>query len=147
VFGVIELPRDLFDEIVTHAKAGLPNEACGILAGTDGRPVRHFPMRNAEESSTVYRFDGQQQLQVFTEIEEAGLDVLAFWHSHTHSEAYPSPTDRRIAYWRDPATGEEVPAFPGTMYLVLSLQDRDHPVIRGFLFEGGDPVEEEVQIA
>jgi [CysO sulfur-carrier protein]-S-L-cysteine hydrolase len=137
----------MFKEMVAHAVEGLPHEACGILAGQDGRPVRHYPMRNAEESTSVYRFDAQQQLDVFTELEDKGWDLLAFWHSHTHTEAFPSPTDRARAYWRDPVSGDEVPAYPGTKYLVLSLKDLEKPIIRAFRFEGSDPVEEEVRIA
>ena len=140
-----ELPRDLFDELVSHCRAGLPNEACGVIAGERGTPTRVYPMRNAEESPVVYRFDEREQLRVFNEIEDKGWEPLAFFHSHTHTEAYPSPTDRAHAHWRDPATGEEVPAYPGTTYLILSLAGSD-PVLRAFTFEGGDPVEQEVAV-
>jgi proteasome lid subunit RPN8/RPN11 len=136
----------MFEEMVAHAVAGLPNEACGLIAGADGRPVRHYAMANADRSPVVYRFDPKEQLQVFTELEEARWDLLALWHSHTHTEAYPSPTDVAQAHWRDPVSGQEVPAYPGTTYLVLSLQDRENPSIRGFRFEAGEPVEEEVAI-
>ena len=140
-----ELPQPLFDEIVAHAREGFPNEACGVIAGEDGRAVRVYPMRNAEQSPVVYRFDGREQLEVFNEIDEKGWDLLAFFHSHTHTEAYPSPTDRAHAHWRDPITGDEVPAYPGTRYLILSLAEQD-PVLRAFQFRGGDPVEEDVRI-
>ncbi len=135
----------MYEEILAHARAGLPNEACGVLAGEDGRPVRVYPMRNAEQSPVVYRFDEREQLEVFNEIEEKGWDLLAFFHSHTHTEAYPSPTDRAHAHWRDPITGEEAPAYPGAHYLILSLAEQD-PVLRAFQFRGGDPVEEGVRI-
>ncbi len=141
----IELPRPLFEEMLSHARAEMPNEACGVLAGLNGRAVRVYPMRNAERSPVVYRFDEKEQLQVFNDVEAKGWDLMAFFHSHTHTEAYPSPTDRADAHWTDPATGEKVPAYPGTRYLIISLQHED-PVIRGFRFEGGDPVEEEVRI-
>jgi proteasome lid subunit RPN8/RPN11 len=143
---VFELPRSVFEEMVAHALKGLPHEACGILAGEDGRPVQHFPMRNAEESSRVYRFDGKEHLDVLTEIEDKGWDQLAVWHSHTESEAYPSPTDRAEAHWPDPIDGKRVLRFPGTKFLIVSLQDREDPVIRAFRFEDGEPVEEEVRI-
>jgi proteasome lid subunit RPN8/RPN11 len=140
-----ELPRALYEEIVEHARTGLPNEACGVIAGDDGRPIEVYPMRNAEQSPVVYRFDEREQLEVFTEIEEKGRDLLAFFHSHTHTEAYPSPTDRAHAHWRDPVTGEEAPAYPGTRYLILSLAEQE-PVLRAFNFLGGEPVEEDVTI-
>lgn len=141
----VELPRQLFDEMVRHARAELPNEACGVLAGLDGRPVRVYPMRNAEASPVVYRFDEKEQLEVFNEVEEKGWTLLGFFHSHTHTEAYPSPTDRANAHWTDPETGRPVPAYPGTRYLIISLRDEE-PVVRAFTFEEGEPVEEEVRV-
>jgi proteasome lid subunit RPN8/RPN11 len=140
-----QLPRALFEEIVAHARTGLPNEACGVIAGDAGTPVQVYPMRNAEQSPVVYRFDEREQLEVFNEIEEKGWDLLAFFHSHTHTEAYPSPTDRAHAHWSDPITGEEAPAFPGTRYLILSLAEQE-PVLRVFNWGEGDPVEEDVTI-
>jgi proteasome lid subunit RPN8/RPN11 len=140
-----QLPRALYEEIVAHARTGLPNEACGVIAGDAGTPVQVYAMRNAERSPVVYRFDEREQLEVFNEIEEKGWELLAFFHSHTHTEAYPSPTDRAHAHWRDPITAEETPAYPGTRYLILSLSEEE-PVLRAFNFRGGDPVEEEVSI-
>lgn len=142
----MEIPRALFDEMLAHCRAGYPNEACGVLAGAGGRPIAVYPMRNAEESPVVYRFDEREQLRVFSEVEEKGWDLLGFFHSHTHTEAYPSPTDRDQAHWRDPLSGEIVPAYPGTHYLIVSLADWDAPAARAFRFEGADPVEEEVAI-
>jgi proteasome lid subunit RPN8/RPN11 len=136
----------MVDEMIAHARAGLPNEACGLLAGGNGRPERLFPMRNAEASPVVYRFDGNEQLRVFGEIEDNGWELLAIFHSHTHTEAYPSPTDRAQAHWRDPVSGREAAAYPGVRYLILSLAEQE-PVLRAFTFRDGEPVEEEVRIS
>jgi proteasome lid subunit RPN8/RPN11 len=143
--AVIELPREMADEIVEHAREEAPNEACGIIAGQDGRPVRLYRMRNAEWSPVVYRFDDRQQLEVFREIESKGWDLLAFYHSHPATEARPSPTDRERAHAREPVTGEEVPWFPGTRYVIASLRDPE-PVLRAFRFDGGETSEEEVRV-
>jgi proteasome lid subunit RPN8/RPN11 len=143
---MIELPRSMFDEMVAHVLAGLPNEACGVLAGRDGHPTRVYPMRNGEQSPVVYRFDEREQLAVFNDIEGRGWDLLAFFHSHTHTEAYPSPTDRTLAHWRDPVSGDETAAYPGVRYLILSLAEQE-PVLRAFTFQEGEPVEEEVRIS
>jgi [CysO sulfur-carrier protein]-S-L-cysteine hydrolase len=132
--------------MVAHARAEFPNEACGVVAGVEGAPLAVYPMRNAEASPVVYRFDEREQLRVFNEVEGKGWEILAFFHSHTHTEAYPSPTDRGQAHWTDPITMEEVPAYPKTRYLILSLMKRNEPVLRAFRFEGGEPVEEEVRI-
>jgi len=142
---MIELPSAMVDEIAAHARAGLPNEACGVVAGTDGRPVRVYPMRNAEESPVVYRFDGTEQIRVFRDIEDNGWELWGIFHSHTHTEAYPSPTDRAHAHWRDPVTGQEAPAYPGVKYLILSLASTE-PELRAFTFQDGEVQEEEVRV-
>lgn len=143
--GVIELPKPLYEQMVSHALSGYPNEACGVVAGAEGRAVRVYPMRNADQSPVVYRFDEGEQLEVFREIEDQGWDLLAFFHSHTHTDAYPSPTDIAQAHWRDPVSGDPVATYPGTRYLILSLRGEE-PVLRSFRLDGASPVEEDVRI-
>ncbi|HEX6208520.1 MAG TPA: M67 family metallopeptidase [Actinomycetota bacterium] len=140
----IEIPRDRYEEVLAHLRAGRPNEACGVLAGVDGKVAAVYPMRNAEESPVAYRFDEREQIEVFREVEERGWELLAFFHSHTHTEAYPSPTDVRHAHWEG-SDGEPLPAYPGTRYVIVSLMGEE-PDVRAFAFEGGAPVEEEVRV-
>ena len=64
-------------------------------------------------------------------IYERGWEILSIYHSHTHSEAYPSETDRRLAF------------YPDSRYLILSLSDRENPVLKAFRIEEGGSVEEE----
>ena len=90
---MIELERAFFDEMVEHGLAAFPNEACGLLAGNDGRPVKFFAMTNQDASPVSYRLDPKEQLTVFDEIDDEGWDLLGIFHTHTHSEAYPSETD------------------------------------------------------
>jgi proteasome lid subunit RPN8/RPN11 len=143
---MIELPRAMFDEMVAHARAGLPNEACGVISGDGRAPARVYAMRNAEGSPIVYRFDSNEQARVFKDIDERGLTLWGIFHSHTHTEAYPSQTDREEAHWKDPVTGQlDSPAYPGVRYLILSLAGRE-PVLRAFTFRDGEPVEEEVRV-
>jgi [CysO sulfur-carrier protein]-S-L-cysteine hydrolase len=143
---VIELADGFYQEILEQAARELPNEACGLIAALDGAPARIYAMRNADESPVTYRLDAKEQLRVENDMEREGLDLFAIYHSHTHTEAYPSPTDRARAHWEDPATGERVAIFPGVRYLILSLEERDQPVLRAFRFEDGEPVEEDVKI-
>ena len=119
------------EEIVAHARAALPNEACGVIAGTDGSPARVYPMRNAEESPVVYRFDGQEHGDVMKELGETGWEPLAFFHSHVRTEAYPSPTD--VAQAPDPAWH----------FVIVSLK-RDSPVLRSYRIVDGTIAEEAV---
>ncbi len=131
---VIEIPADIRDQMIEHAVTGLPNEACGLLAGRGTRAERFYPMRNADHSPITYRLDPKEQLDTFEEIESKGWDILGIFHSHTHTEAYPSETDRRQAF------------YPDAHYILVSLQDRDDPVLRGYTMREGAIDEQEVRI-
>lgn len=131
---MIELDRSFFDEIVRQATEEFPNEACGLIAAADGRPTKVYAMRNADASPVTYRLDPKEQLHVFNDIDERGWELWAIYHSHTHSQAYPSETDRRQAF------------YPEARYLILSLEDRDDPALRGFRILDGEITEEEVSI-
>jgi [CysO sulfur-carrier protein]-S-L-cysteine hydrolase len=131
---VSELDSVFVKEIVEQGLREFPNECCGVIAGAAGAPVKVFAMKNADASPVTYRLDGKEQLQVFDQMDEEGWDLWAIYHSHTHSEAYPSETDRRLAF------------YPDARYLLLSLADRDEPVIRSFFIRDGDAVEEELKI-
>jgi [CysO sulfur-carrier protein]-S-L-cysteine hydrolase len=131
---VIEIPLDLRDRMVAHALEGLPNEACGLLAGTGATAEHFFPMTNADHSPVTYRLDPKEQIEVFDEIDEKGWELQGIFHSHTHSEAYPSETDRSQAF------------YPEAHYLLVSLQDRANPVLRGYTIRDGEIEEQEVRI-
>ncbi len=128
---MIEIDDVFFKEIAEHGLREFPNEACGLIAGLDGRAVKVFTMRNADASPVSYRLEGKEQLRVFEEMDEEGLELFGIYHSHTHSEAYPSDTDRRLAF------------YPESRYLILGLADREHPVLRGFRITDDGVVEEE----
>lgn len=130
-----EIDGVLFKEIVEHGLREFPNECCGIVADDDGRPVKVFPARNIDASPATYRLDGKDQLRISEEIDERGWKTWGFYHSHTHSHAYPSTTDRDQAF------------YPETRYLILSLEDRDAPVLRSFFIKDGEVDEEELTIA
>jgi len=132
---VIEIPADIRDQMVEHAVASLPNEACGLLAGRNGRVERFYPMRNADQSRTTYRLDPKDQFQVFSEIEDTGWELAGIFHSHTHTEAYPSETDRQQAF------------YPDAHYVLLSLADRSNPSLRAYAIVEGVVEEQEARIA
>src|SRR6266545_2475198 len=134
---MIELDTLFAKEIVGHGLRELPNEACGLIAGTDGSAVKVFTMRNVDESPTSYRLDPTEQLRVTKEIEETGSELWAI--SHTHTEAYPSETDRDRAQWVQPF-------YPNVHYVLVSLSDRDNPVVRAFRITDGEVAEEELTI-
>jgi len=138
---VAEFDSVLYKEIVEQALREFPNECCGLVAAEGDIPVKVFPMTNADASPATYRLDGKEQLKVFDVLEERGWDLWAIYHSHTHSEAYPSDTDIKGAHYPDGS-----PTYPGVRYVLLSVQDRSAPVLRSFLFVEGQATEEELTL-
>ena len=131
---MLQLDDVLFKEMVEHGLREFPNEACGLLAGRDSVPVRFFALRNLDASPASYRLDPKEQLHAFDEMDEQGWDLLGIFHTHTHSEAYPSETDTRLAF------------YPDASYLVMSLSDREHPVLRSFRIVDDQITEEELTL-
>lgn len=116
----MRLPQALADELVAHARDGMPNECCGLVAGRGDEATRVIRMRNTEATPFMYVMDPREQMEQMDAIEDAGEDLVAIYHSHTRSAAYPSRTDVDLAF------------FPDPVYLIVSLADRDAPEIRGF---------------
>ncbi len=114
----VRLPQGIVDRMVAHCEAGRPNEACGVLAAKDGRLVKVFPLTNAAASPVRYSLDPKEQLAVYRTLDDEGCELGAIYHSHTRTEAYPSPTDVRLAV-------EPVP------YIIVSLAGAS-PVLRAF---------------
>ena len=132
---MLEIDRGFFGEMVEHGLAEFPNEACGLLAGKEGRPVKFFRMTNRDASPVTYRLDPREQLRAFDEIDEEGWELLAIFHTHTHSDAVPSETDRKQAF------------YPEAHYLVMSLTDRVNPELRAYRIDDGEVAEAELVIA
>ena len=138
---MIEIPAHIEAQMIGHSMAGLPNEACGLLAGRDGRVEHFYAIRNEDQSPKTYRLDGREHLLAEQDMDERGWRVVGVFHSHTESEAYPSPTDRRRAFWPDPETGGLI--HPEARYVIASLKDRERPVLRAFRIKDDQSVEEQ----
>lgn len=111
----LTVPAALADAILAHARAEVPNEACGLLSGdlAGGTATAYHPARNAEASPYVYTVHPDDLVRIVLGIEDAGEDLVAIFHSHTHTPAVPSATDRRSAF------------YPDAFYLLASLSDPD----------------------
>jgi proteasome lid subunit RPN8/RPN11 len=111
----LTLPSHLAADLLAHARSEVPNEACGILSGSlaEGRATAYHPARNAEASPYVYTVHPDDLVRIVMGIDDAGEDLLAIFHSHTHTPAEPSPTDRRQAM------------YPDAFYLLATLMDLD----------------------
>jgi [CysO sulfur-carrier protein]-S-L-cysteine hydrolase len=129
----VVIPAVVRDELVAHARAGLPNEACGILAGVDGRVERFFPAQPDEPSPYYYRIESRDQIRIMNAIDAAGLDLLGIYHSHTSSPAYPSRTDAEQAFW------------PDAVYVIVSLAGSDADV-RGYRIHDMSVTEEALRV-
>jgi proteasome lid subunit RPN8/RPN11 len=131
--AVLTLTTEVWRQMVGHAYDGLPDEACGLLAAAPGseRAERFYPCRNAAASSRVYTVDPRDHLRADRDAEDAGLEIVGVMHSHTHTEAYPSPTD--VAQAPD----------PGWHYVIVSLK-RESAVLRSYRIVDGAIDEEAV---
>ena len=121
---MLELPARVYTEIVAHCLSGLPDEACGLIAGlADGRVSDCYPTRNAASSAKLYSVDPRDHLRAEREAEGKGTEIIGVFHSHTHTDAYPSPTDVEQA--STPLSN------PQWHYVLVSLRDTD-PVLRSY---------------
>ncbi|MEX0868121.1 MAG: M67 family metallopeptidase [Nitriliruptoraceae bacterium] len=133
--GPIDKPLQLdaatWDALVAHAREDAPYEVCGLLGIRDDGGITHYRIDNAERSMTHYVMDGKQLLRAMRQIEDEGWE-LVIYHSHPHTQAYPSETDIRLA------------AYPEATYVIITLQDRDNPDVRAFRIRDGEVTERDI---
>ncbi len=117
----MRISQALIDEMVAHAREDLPNECCGMVGGVDGEANVVIPVANSAASPLRFEMDPQGQYNALKAIEDDGKEMLAIYHSHTKSAAYPSQTDVNQAV-----------NWPDAIYLIVSLQDEDAPEVKGY---------------
>lgn len=132
---MLRLAGSALRQMIAHCLDGLPDEACGLVAGSTGDDVASvcYPARNAAASARVYEVDPRDLLAADRDAERQGLEIMGVFHSHTHTGAYPSPTD--IAQAPD----------PGWHYLLVSLQ-HSPPAMRSYRIVDGKVEEEPVVV-
>jgi proteasome lid subunit RPN8/RPN11 len=118
------IARDLYDELVAHARAEAPNECCGMIAARDGRAVRVHRAANAAASPLRYEIDPREQFDILTAIEDDGLELGAIYHSHTRSDPVPSQTDVNLAF------------YPDSLYLIVGVGNAE-PDVRAWTIRDG----------
>jgi [CysO sulfur-carrier protein]-S-L-cysteine hydrolase len=127
----LRLAEDQYRTIVAHCYDGLPDEACGLLIGpvSDSEPLGVLsevrPCRNENASAITYRIDGRDQGAAMRAARVRGHEIVGCWHSHTHTDAYPSPTDV-----------EQAEYYPEWIYVLVSLRDGD-PMLRAYRIRDG----------
>ena len=117
---MIQIPEEIYQRMIEHAKQESPLECCGILSGKAQTVERAFELQNAEKSPTRYSISPSEQLRVFEEMEKGSLEMIAIYHSHTHTIPFPSETDVKLAF------------YPDISSVIISLQDGKDPVVKAF---------------
>lgn len=132
----MRIAQRLVDEMFAHAREDLPNECCGLVSGKDGEADAVIRVANAAVSPLRYEMDPQEQYNALQAIEGKGGELLAIYHSHTKSAAYPSQTDVNLAA-----------AWPEQIYLIVSLADDEAPDLKGYLLRDLRIADAEVSIS
>jgi [CysO sulfur-carrier protein]-S-L-cysteine hydrolase len=146
----VGLPAAMVQQLIDHARAEFPNEACGVILGdrsaaTGGRPLRWVPARNAAASPFRYEIDPDELYRLTVATDEADEAFWAIVHSHTHTAARPSATDVGQAF------------YPDALYILVSLSsDEDDegdaealptvPTVRAWRIVGGEMFEVELLV-
>lgn len=125
----LHIPRHLYNQMLAHAAATLPNECCGLLAGTVaagiGQVSEHYPLVNALGSEREYLSDARSMFAAVRDMQARGLDILAVYHSHPTSDPVPSRTDLERNYSED------------VVNLIIGLRD-EVPVVRAWWLTAHD---------
>ncbi len=129
----MRIAKNLYEQIIEHARQEAPNECCGMVASRDGEAVSVYRTVNAAASPLRYEIDGAEQYRIQMEIEDAGLDLGAIYHSHTRSRPYPSQTDINLAF------------YPDALYVIVGLADEE-PEVRSFRIRDGQVSEAELTV-
>jgi len=121
---MIRITAHVYDAIVAQAYSELPNEACGLLVGTENEVVKQHALTNIDHNPEHFSFDPAEQFQVFRSARAEGLAIIANYHSHPETPSRPSVEDIRLAY------------DPNILYLIVSLA-AELPVLKAFNIQNG----------
>ena len=131
---MLKIPQTIFDEIIAHAREGLPLEVCGILGGADGVVSAIYRMTNTDQSNEHFMMAPREQFDVVRELRARGLEMAAIYHSHPETPARPSEEDIRLAL------------TPGVSHVIVSLAAPEEPVVRSFRVVAGTVVPDELVV-
>lgn len=130
----MRIAKNLYEEMVAHARAEAPNECCGLIASLDGMAVAVHPAVNLAASPLRYEVDPSEQYRIMMAIEDAGQELGAIYHSHTRSAPYPSQTDINLAF------------HPEALYVIVGLAAGDTADVRAYSIRRGEVSEVELVV-
>ena len=123
--------------LLEHCRRELPNEACGILGGRAGRVESVHPVESAHPSPTRFVMAPAGLFRALELVGRSGRQVVGIYHSHPAAAAVPSGVDLRDACW----PGTALANYPGAIHVIVSLQNRNAPVVKGYALSAGAFVE------
>ena len=129
---MLEIPEQIHQAVLEHARSGFPLEVCGILGGSGAAVTSHFPMTNTDQSNEHFMMDPKEQFAVVKALRAKSEEMLVIYHSHPETPARPSQEDIRLAL------------TPNVFHLIVSLAEWDAPVAKAFRI--GDGKVEPVQV-
>ena len=137
--NALVLRRADYEAILAHARACVPEEACGLIGGVEvdggadagvvGRVERVYLLENVDHTNEHFSMNPADQLRAVKDIRTNGWQLLGNWHSHPETPSRPSEEDKRLAF------------DPSVCYLILSLRDDAHPVLNAFHVDRAKQVE------
>jgi proteasome lid subunit RPN8/RPN11 len=130
----MRISQALVDDMVAHAREEDPNECCGLVSRRDGDAVTAYRTTNTEASRFRFVIDPAEQLRIYTEIEDEGLDLGAIYHSHTRSVPFPSQTDNNFA--KD---------WPGVLWIIIGLAG-GQPEVKTYEISDGQVADADLEI-
>lgn len=133
------LSRKIYDELVNHAISGAPFEICGIISGetseNDTRKAgKIYRMTNTDKSERTFLMDPKEQLKVMKGMRNNNEEMVAIYHSHPATRAYPSSTDVGMSF------------YPDTSFIIISLENKNKPYMKSYNIRDGKITEEEIKI-
>jgi [CysO sulfur-carrier protein]-S-L-cysteine hydrolase len=130
----MRIPRELYEQMIEHARAEAPNECVGLLASRNGDAVKLYRASNAAASPLRFEIDGAEQIGYHNDIEGAGLELGAIYHSHTRTAPAPSQTDISFAA-----------GWPGVLWVIVGLA-AEQPEVRTWRIDGASVTEAELVV-
>lgn len=130
---MLKIKRDIYEDMIAHAKEGLPLEVCGYLGEKDGVVSKIRRMKNIDESNEHFTFDPKEQFEAIKEFRSEDYKATVVYHSHPETPSRPSKEDIKLAY------------DPNVSYVIVSLADED-PVVRSFLIKDSVVNQEEIDV-
>jgi len=130
----MRISRQLYEEMVEHARQDAPNECCGMIAARGDEGLKLYRATNVAASPLRFEIDGREQIRIHNDIESAGLELGAIYHSHTRTEPRPSQTDITFAQ-----------GWPGVLWVIVGLTT-GQPQVRTWSIQDGQVTEAELAV-